>query len=482
VFQRSTLKDLPRVAAVHSWRRCAEVSCWGETNMVDLDFIGAIRLITSASVAAGVVLVSAAFVVRFRGYRVQVWNLYAGSSAPLPGAGGALLAVGAIAAMSLTHGLDRQTLASVTCVAGFAGLGFVRHLLQGWVPQASRRRWLGVYDFMLPLAGFVLAWQVSRLAGVSDLLGPSCIWPAALVIALASQGAFWTDGMDAMATGVLSVISLALAAACLFPTAGRVAEDLRVDMAVTCLAVSGACLAFLRFNHGRARMSVGPCGTLPLGALLGLVAVMTGHVLLLSLAAVAPLVEVASVLLQISWYGTIKRRLLRCAPLHWHLVMSGWPQSRVVRAAWLATIVGSIVGIAVTLLILVWCLSLQLLKDVFAQDRGPDRADRPQACPVIFCGSVSRALVGIRRGPLPESSLWRGTSPCRPLLAPPAVRGTDGPHQIPPGREWAGCRPASQGPPGTEGRRFASGFVSRCIVISQWLPMGTRSRRCRLGL
>ena len=90
-------------------------------------------------------------------------------------------------------------------------------------------------------------------------------------------------------------------------------------MARFCFTLVGALFGFLWFNVHPAMLFMGDTGSLSLGAVLGVVALMTGQWLLLPLIAVIPVAEGLSVILQVGYFKLTKgKRLFKMAPLHHH--------------------------------------------------------------------------------------------------------------------------------------------------------------------
>jgi len=165
-----------------------------------------------------------------------------------------------------------------------------------------------------------------------------------LVMTGTSNAVNLTDGMDGLASGCVAMCSLVfviltyivgtedLAAKLLLPHIPKSAE-----LVVLCGAILGSSLGFLWYNCHPARVFMGDTGSLPLGGLIGYVAVVTRQELMLVLAGGVFVVEAVSVLLQIGvfkWTGG-KRRLFRCAPLHHHFHLGGWSEPQTVVRFWL---------------------------------------------------------------------------------------------------------------------------------------------------
>ena len=95
---------------------------------------------------------------------------------------------------------------------------------------------------------------------------------------------------------------------------------------------------------------MGDTGALPLGASLAVVALMTGHWLLLPVIGIVFVVEALSDVLQIIYFQTTGgQRLFRMTPFHHHLELIGWSEPQVVVRLYLFGIAGAMVGIALAL-------------------------------------------------------------------------------------------------------------------------------------
>jgi phospho-N-acetylmuramoyl-pentapeptide-transferase len=166
---------------------------------------------------------------------------------------------------------------------------------------------------------------------------------AVIVLAGTSNAVNLTDGMDGLASGCMVMTAFAfmilayvigkheLAAYLLYkpiPGAG--------ELAVMCGAAVGACLGFLWYNAYPAQVFMGDTGSLPLGGLMGYVAIVTRMELMLFIVGGVFVIEGASVLIQIFYYkSTGGRRFFRCAPLHHHFHLGGWSETQVVMRFWL---------------------------------------------------------------------------------------------------------------------------------------------------
>jgi phospho-N-acetylmuramoyl-pentapeptide-transferase len=152
-----------------------------------------------------------------------------------------------------------------------------------------------------------------------------------------------TDGLDGMAGLVLVTNFMAFGFVALLQG--------QVFLVRFCFTLVGALFAFLWFNVHPAQLFMGDTGSLSLGALLGVIALMTGQWLLLPIIAIVPLAETLSVAMQVlyfKWSGG--RRIFLMAPLHHHFELLGWSETQVVQRFWLVSILSGMIGVALALL------------------------------------------------------------------------------------------------------------------------------------
>jgi len=182
---------------------------------------------------------------------------------------------------------------------------------------------------------------------------PTFMVLAVLVIAGTSNAVNFTDGLDGLAAGCVAMVSLAfmlLAMAVgtqswanylLLPHIPRTAE-----LAVVCGATAGACLGFLWYNCYPAQVFMGDVGSLPLGGLIGYVAIVTRQEPMLVLVGAIFVVEALSVMLQIGYFKLTGKRLFRVAPIHHHFHLGGWTETQVVVRFWLASAICAAAALA----------------------------------------------------------------------------------------------------------------------------------------
>ncbi|MDZ8054433.1 MAG: phospho-N-acetylmuramoyl-pentapeptide-transferase [Aulosira sp. ZfuVER01] len=199
-------------------------------------------------------------------------------------------------------------------------------------------------------AVFCLWLMFNQPAGITSialpLLGASIplgflFWPlAGFALVAESNATNLTDGIDGLAGGTVAIALLAL---------GAVVAPTSTGLMIFCAALSGGCLGFLAHNRNPARVFMGDTGSLALGGALAAVALLTNSLVILFILSGIFFVETLSVMAQVSYYKATKgpdgkgKRLLKMAPLHHHLELTGWSELQVVSvfyviAAFLATI------------------------------------------------------------------------------------------------------------------------------------------------
>ena len=124
-------------------------------------------------------------------------------------------------------------------------------------------------------------------------------------------------------------------------------------MTVLCAAVFGATLGFLWYNAPPAQVFMGDTGSLPLGGVIGYIAIVIRHELLLLIIAGVFVMEAASVVMQVGYFkltrpgpGLPGKRIFRCAPLHHHFHLGGWAETKVVIRFWVLGIIFAAIALA----------------------------------------------------------------------------------------------------------------------------------------
>ncbi len=174
------------------------------------------------------------------------------------------------------------------------------------------------------------------------------------VVTGSSNAVNLTDGLDGLAAGCLVMVAGVLALFAFLSNNIEMSRYLNIlyieesgEIAVFLLSLMGACLGFLWFNGYPAQLIMGDTGSLALGGLIGVSAVLLRRELLLGLVGGVFVAEALSVILQVASYKLRNRkRIFMCAPLHHHFEYKGWPETKVVLRFWIICLILAVIGIA----------------------------------------------------------------------------------------------------------------------------------------
>lgn len=173
------------------------------------------------------------------------------------------------------------------------------------------------------------------------------------VIVGTSNAVNLTDGLDGLA--IVPTIMVAGAFAIIAYVSGNVnfSAYLNIpylphasELVVFLAALIGAGLGFLWFNTYPALVFMGDVGSLALGAVLGVVAILVRQEIVLFIMGGIFVMETLSVILQVGSYKLRGQRIFRMAPIHHHYELKGWPEPRVIVRFWILSIIFVLVGLA----------------------------------------------------------------------------------------------------------------------------------------
>ena len=174
-----------------------------------------------------------------------------------------------------------------------------------------------------------------------------------LVIVGASNAVNLTDGLDGLAIGP-SIISAGTYMLFAY-LAGhiKIANYLQIqyvpgagELTIFCGAMAGAGIGFLWYNAYPAQVFMGDTGSLSLGAALGVVAVMVKQEIVLALVGGVFVMEAVSVIIQVYFFKTTRKRIFRMAPVHHHFELSGWAEPKIIVRFWIISIILALLAIS----------------------------------------------------------------------------------------------------------------------------------------
>ncbi len=190
---------------------------------------------------------------------------------------------------------------------------------------------------------FRLDWDLIRIPFLGNFfIGWWYIPIFVFIIVATSFSVNETDGLDGLAGGIL---------ASSFAAFGVIAfTQGRYDLATFCGVIVGALLAFLWFNIKPARFFMGDTGSMGLGVILGIIAMLTNSVLILPIIGFLFMIETLSVIIQLISKKIFKRKVFISAPIHHHLEAKGWTESKIVMRFWLIATVMAFIGVIISLM------------------------------------------------------------------------------------------------------------------------------------
>lgn len=212
-----------------------------------------------------------------------------------------------------------------------------------------------VFAIILDLyPGFDSMLNVPFFKNITPDLGWLYIPFAAFIIVGTSNAVNLTDGLDGLATGPIVVAFTSYLIFSYMAGHIKIASYLQIpyvagtgELSVLCGAVVGAGLGFLWYNAYPAEVFMGDVGSLPLGAVLGSVAVITKQELVLILVGGLFVVETLSVIFQVVYFRvTGGQRIFRMAPIHHHFELKGWAESKVTVRFWIIAIILALLSVS----------------------------------------------------------------------------------------------------------------------------------------
>ena len=178
------------------------------------------------------------------------------------------------------------------------------------------------------------------------------------IITSVSNGANLTDGLDGLATGSAAIIGTTLGI--LAYVSGNVvfADYLNImyipnagELVIFAAALIGATIGFLWYNSFPAQIFMGDTGSLALGGIIAVFAIVIRKELLIPILCGIYFFESVSVILQVSWFKHTKRkfgegrRIFLMAPAHHHFQKKGYPEAKIVTRFWIIGLLLAVVTI-----------------------------------------------------------------------------------------------------------------------------------------
>lgn len=264
-----------------------------------------------------------------------------------PTMGGLIILCSIVITSLLYMKTNPQILPVLFVTLGFGLVGFLDDYI-----KVVMKRSMGLHAWQKMIGQFIIvALFAYYLANYTDL-GTSVLipftggmewnmgfwfYPFLFVVLLGTvNGTNFTDGLD----GLLSSITVLTAT---FFTVVAIGTASRLEP-ITCAAV-GSLLGFLVYNVYPAKVFMGDTGSLALGGLIGATAVLLKMPIYIVIVGCVYLVEVLSVIIQVTYFKKTGKRVFKMAPIHHHFELSGWPETKVVAIFSIITAILCLIGL-----------------------------------------------------------------------------------------------------------------------------------------
>jgi len=184
------------------------------------------------------------------------------------------------------------------------------------------------------------------------------IFVTIFIVTAVSNGANLTDGLDGLATGTSAIIGTTLGILAYLSGNIIYADYLNImyipntgELVIFASAFIGATIGFLWYNSYPAQVFMGDTGSLPLGGIIAVFAILIRKELLIPILCGIFLVESVSVLIQVSFFKRTKRkygkgkRVFLMTPIHHHYQKKGYPEPKIVTRFWIIAILLAVITI-----------------------------------------------------------------------------------------------------------------------------------------
>ena len=239
-----------------------------------------------------------------------------------------------------------EAMVALYAFVGFGFVGFLDDLLK-IIKKKNEGLTSGQKMILLLIVSGFLTWYAYKYIGTSINipfldgqfnLGLFYIPFVMFYFAGVTNAVNLTDGLDGLAASVTVLVTTFL---------GIVSYNLgHISLAIFCVALAGALLAFLRFNAFPARVFMGDTGSLALGGAVAMVALILKMPLILVFIGIIYVIETLSVILQVTSFKLTGKRIFKMAPIHHHFEQLGWSETKIVSVFSIITVVFCFIAFA----------------------------------------------------------------------------------------------------------------------------------------
>ena len=201
-----------------------------------------------------------------------------------------------------------------------------------------------------PETSFIVPFFKDAILPMSPFL---FIFTGMFVLVGSSNAVNLTDGLDGLAIlpsvligGALGLIAYSMGNQLVSDYLYLPHLPLSGELIVFCGALIGSGIGFLWYNTYPAQIFMGDIGSLALGAILGIIAIILRHELVFAIMAGVFVIETLSVAIQVISYKTRGKRVFLMAPIHHHYELKGWAEPKIIVRFWIITLVLILIALA----------------------------------------------------------------------------------------------------------------------------------------
>ncbi|MDR2589223.1 MAG: phospho-N-acetylmuramoyl-pentapeptide-transferase [Spirochaetales bacterium] len=272
-----------------------------------------------------------------------------------PTMGGVMILFAIVLSVLLWQDLrNMYTWIMLIAVLGFGAIGFMDDFL-----KIAHRNSGGLSARMKLLGQFIIATAIAIILYMNKTQYTTLLYIPMFKEAAVDLAVLWipfavllqvgfsnavnlTDGLDGLATGLVIMAGIAFAVLSYLSGRADYAEYLQIpnlpgagELAVLCFAYVGAAVGFLWYNAHPAEIMMGDTGSLSLGGVLSVLALLVKKEILLLIIGGVFVMEAASVMIQVAHFKLTKRRVFLMTPIHHHFELKGWSEIKVVVRFWI---------------------------------------------------------------------------------------------------------------------------------------------------
>ena len=201
-----------------------------------------------------------------------------------------------------------------------------------------------------PETAFIVPFYKDLLISMSPF---AFIFAATFVVVGSSNAVNLTDGLDGLAimptiliAGALGLIAYGMGNIVIAEYLYLPHLEISGELIVFCGALIGSGIGFLWYNTYPAQIFMGDVGSLTLGAVLGIIAVILRHELVFAIMAGVFVMETLSVAIQVISFKLRGKRVFLMSPIHHHFELKGWEEPKIIVRFWIITIILILVALA----------------------------------------------------------------------------------------------------------------------------------------